>query len=236
MKFAAQDATYLSERKVLSQELGPQELWSVVDHWPLYCGVANLARFMAIADLLRNVSGVPGHIAEFGSWKGANLMFMAKLLHIFDPHGSKVVHAFDSFEGLTQFQTADSGATAQRGRYAGDSAELEAFIALYRLQDDITIHKGFIENTLPDLLSGDTSLSFSFVYCDTDLYGSTRVILDGLHNRLSPDGVFVFDEWNCETYPGETVAVREFLEAHPQQYTMEHISHARQPSLVLRKK
>lgn len=236
MKFAAEDAAYLAERKALSQELGPRELWSVVDHWPLYCGVGNLSRFIAISDLLRGVSHIPGHVAEFGSWKGANLMFMTKLLRIFDPHGSKTVHSFDSFEGLTQFSAADSDATAQRGRYAGNLAELEALIGLYRLQDDITIHKGYIEKTLPELLSKDTGLSFSFVYCDTDLYESTRVILDSLHDRLSAGGVFVFDEWNHPTYPGETVAVREFLEAHPQQYTMEHVAHARQPSLALRKR
>src|ERR1700690_3318252 len=75
MKFATEDAAYLAERKALSQELGPRELWSIVDHWPLYCGVGNLARFMAIADLLRGTARVPGHVAEFGSWKGANLMF-----------------------------------------------------------------------------------------------------------------------------------------------------------------
>jgi len=236
MKFAADDAVYLADRKALSQELGPRELWSVADHWPLYCGVANLARFIAIADLLRGVSNIPGHIAEFGSWKGANLMFMAKLLRVFDAQGSKIVHSFDSFEGLTEFSAADSHATAQRGRYAGNLAELEAFIALYRLQDDIRIHKGFIEKTLPELMSNDAALSFSFVYCDTDLYESTRVILDNLHSRLSAGGVFVFDEWNYQNYPGETVAVREFLEAHPQQYTMEHVAHARQPSLVLRKR
>ena len=236
MKFAAEDATYLTERKALSQELGPRELWSVIDHWPLYCGVANLARFIAIADLLRSVSNVPGHIAEFGSWRGANLMFMTKLLQIFDPMGSKVVHSFDSFEGLTQFSAQDAYATAQRGRYAGNLAELEAFITLYRLQDSISIHKGYIENTLPELLSRDQGLSFSIVYCDTDLYESTKVILDGLHDRLCSGGIFVFDEWNYQNYPGETVAVREFLSAHPQEYVMEHVARARQPSLVLRKR
>jgi hypothetical protein len=235
MKFAADDAIYLSERKALSDKMGPQELWSVADHWPLYCGVANLARFTAIADILRGTAGVPGHVAEFGSWKGANLMYMAKLLRVFDPHGSKVVHAFDSFAGLTEFQTADGSATEQRGAYAGNLAQLEALIALYRLQDEITIHQGIIENTLPEFLNRDAAISFSFVYCDTDLYGSTLTILNGLHSRLSRGGVFVLDQWNYDNYPGETVAVREFLEAHPKQYAMEHVPYARQPSLVLRK-
>jgi hypothetical protein len=236
MKFAAEDEAYLSERKALSQRLGRQELWSVIDQWPLYCGVANLARAMAVADLLRSTARVPGHVAEFGSWKGANLMLMAKLLRIWNPHGSKMVHAFDSFEGLTQFSNEDAGAVVDRGRYAGNPLELKAMIDLYRMQDEIAIHAGLIEQTLPELLKRDTSLSFSFVYCDTDLYGSIRVILDNLHERLSQGGVFAFDEWNFENYPGETVAVREFLDAHSQQYTMEYVPETRQPSMVLRKR
>lgn len=236
MKFAAEDAAYLAERKALSEELGQRELFSVIDHWPLYCGVSNLARFMAIADLLRATLTVPGHVAEFGSWRGANLMFMAKLLRIYDPMGAKTVHCFDSFEGLTEFKAEDAAATANRGRYAGNLSELKAMAALYRLNDDIVIHQGLIEQTLPEVLKQDQSLSFSFVYCDTDLYSSTRQILDGLHDRLSRGGVFVLDEWNHEGYPGETVAVREFIAEHPGQYEMEHVARARQPSLILRKR
>jgi hypothetical protein len=85
MKFKTKDQRYLGERKRISEKYGLRELWSVIDHWPLYGGIANLARFMAISDILRGTLGVPGHVAEFGSWRGANLMFMAKLLRIYDP-------------------------------------------------------------------------------------------------------------------------------------------------------
>lgn len=55
---------------------------------------------MAIADILRETLDVPGHVAEFGSWRGANLMLITKLPRIYDPHGSKQVHCFESFAGL----------------------------------------------------------------------------------------------------------------------------------------
>lgn len=94
MKFSTLDNRYLSQRRSFSAESGPRELWSVIDHWPLCVGTNNLARFMAISDMLRDNLGVPGHIAEFGSWRGANLVFMAKMLRIYDPHGCKLVHCF----------------------------------------------------------------------------------------------------------------------------------------------
>src|SRR5438309_1415640 len=115
MKFAATDKKYLANRKLISEKYGERELWSVIDHWPLYCGIGNLARSMAIADLLKSTLEVPGHVAEFGSWRGANLLFLAKLLRIYDPHGSKQVHCFEGFEGLTTFAGPDTPSLGNRG-------------------------------------------------------------------------------------------------------------------------
>jgi hypothetical protein len=195
--------------------------------------VSNLSRFVAILDLVRRSIDVPGHLAEFGSWRGANLMFMAKLLRIFDPLGSKQVHCFDAFEGLQTFAPQDGAAVTERGRYRGNLEELRELIGLYELEDDIVLHQGFVSDTLPPLLTEQPGLSFSLVYCDLDLYEPTLDVLTRLHERLSRGGMFVLDEWNYEQYPGETVAVREFIERHRRDYRMEHVKGARQPSLVL---
>lgn len=235
MKFNKEDQRYLAERKQLSQQSGPREIWSVVDHWPLYVGVRNLARYIAISDLLRSTMQVPGHIAEFGSWRGANLMFMTKLLKISDPLSNKVVHCFDSFEGLSTFTAEDGAAETMHGAYKGTLEELTDYMRLYGLEDDIVIHKGLIQDTLPAALQEDAGLSFSFVYCDTDLFEPTKLILESLHDRLSKGGLFVIDEWNFEQWPGETVAVRDFLKEYDSCYEVLHVPHTSQPSLALRK-
>jgi macrocin-O-methyltransferase TylF-like protien len=235
MKFAQIDRAYLDRRKSLSAKYGERELWSIIDHWPLYCGIANLGRSLAISDLLRSTLTVPGHVAEFGSWRGANLVFLAKLLRIFDPHGSKLVHCFESFEGLSTFVPEDGASVETRGKYKGSYEELTDIIALYEMQDEIVIHKGLVQDTLPASLEQQKELSFSFAYCDVDLYEPTRLILDQIHARLSCGGMFVLDEWNAENFPGETLAVREFLVEHGSQYAVEHVRNARQPTLVLRK-
>lgn len=235
MKFSSLDGRYLSQRRDFSEQSGPRELWSVIDHWPLYVGTGNLSRFMAISDMVRDTLGVPGHIAEFGSWRGANLMFMAKLLRIYDPHGSKLVHCFESFAGLETFTSQDGGAGASEGgAYRGSYDELRAMIDLGEFGDDIVIHRGDIMQTLPDALKNE-GLSFSLIYCDTDLYAPSRLILDSLHPRLSKGGMIIMDEWNYDKWPGEAIAVREFMEVHGGSYEMLHVSNARQPSLVLKK-
>jgi len=235
MKFSKTDKEYLERRKAFSAKYGERELWSVIDHWPLYCGISNLARQVAIGDILRSTLHVPGHVAEFGSWRGANLLYLAKLLRIFDSLGSKQVHCFESFEGLSTFAPQDGAAEGERGRYKGSYQELLEVIDLYDMNDDVLIHKGLVQDTLPHLLAAQPELTFSFIYCDVDLYEPTKIILEQMDERLAQGGVFVLDEYNDETYPGETVAVREFLAGTKSSYRTEYVPHARQPSLVLRK-
>ncbi len=236
MKFQKTDQIYRKKRSKISKKYGKHELWSIIDHWPLYCGIANLSRFMSIADAFRSTLNVPGHIAEFGTWKGANLLFLAKLLKIYDSEGNKLVHAFDSFEGLNEFHSKDGKkAETKKGIYQGSYQRLLEMVRLYDLKDDIIIHKGIIERTLPAFVKKNSSIAFSFVYCDTDLYQSTKLILNTLHPLMVKGGVFVLDEWNYDMWPGETLAVKEFLKVFGEFYILEHVLHARQPSILLRK-
>lgn len=235
-KFYETDKIYLSEREKLSKKYGKRELWKVIDPWGLYVGISNLAIKLSISDLLRSTLDVPGHVAEFGSWRGDNLLFMAKILRIYDPAGSKLVHCFDSFEGLTEFVEQDKiSPNDVKGLYKGSLEELKDFISLYKMDNEIVIHKGLIEETLPQTLEENKSLSFSFVYCDTDLYKSTKIILESLHSRLSKGGLFVLDEWNHEHFHGEGMAVSEFLKKYGDYYEMNHIRNTRQPNLALKK-
>lgn len=234
-KFKTADEEYLRKRKLISKEYGPREMWSLIDHWPLYAGVRNISRFLITYELVKQTMDVPGHIAEFGSWKGANLMLMAKILRILDPHGFKVTYCFETFEGLAQFHKKDKDATQFKNGWKGSLEELQDMISLYGMEDNIEIVKGYIEKTLPKLLRANKALSFSLVYCDTDLYGPTKVILDQLHPRLMKGGIFVFDEWNQDDLPGEGVAVSEFLKRHGDYYSSESVRFTRKPSLILRK-
>lgn len=235
-KFYEIDKIYLEDRQKLSEKYGKRDLWKVIDPWGLYVGISNLSVKLSVADLLRSTLDVPGHVAEFGTWRGDNLMLMAKILRIYDPYGSKVVHGFDSFEGLTEFVKEDKiSPDSVKGLYKGSYEELMDFISLYKMNNEIIIHKGLIEDTLPKTVKENQALSFSFVYCDTDLYSSTKVILDNVHDRVSKGGLIVFDEWNHEHFHGEGLAVREFLEEHGDKYEMRHIKHTRQPNMVLEK-
>jgi len=235
-KFEQEDARYKSKRTAFAEELGPVPLWTAIDAWPLYVGSGNLARTMVIADLLRETADVPGDIAEFGIWRGATTMLMAKLLKIWEPQGSRVIHGFDSFEGLTEFNAKDGAAVEHKGAYRGNRDQLEEMMDLYEMDGLVRLHQGYIENTLPQFLEENPAQSFSLLICDTDLYESTRVILENAHQCMMPGGLIVFDEWNNGIYPGEGLAANEFLRAHPGEYQARAIRGARQPNMILQKR
>lgn len=235
MKFAKEDQEFFNRRKIFHANNPPNDLWSVVDHWPLYVGTVNLARNLAILDLLRSTISVPGHIAEFGCWRGSTTLLLAKALRIFDPSGPKVVHVFDSFQGLTEFRREDGPASEQSGDYRGSRALLEECASLAGVDDHIIIHDGLIESTLPYFVERKSETRFSFVYCDTDLYSATKNIIDSVWSLLTPGGLMVFDQWNMDEFPGEGIAVNEFLRESSGSFELIKPPFTRQPTLAVRR-
>ncbi|HYD17023.1 MAG TPA: TylF/MycF/NovP-related O-methyltransferase [Patescibacteria group bacterium] len=230
----ANKSEFLAKRKELSENLGEQEIYSIVDHWPLYVGTKTLARTVEILDIFRSTLDVPGDIAEFGSHRGANIMYLAKLAQIYGVLDQKRLHCFESFEGLTNFKAEDGVQEGNQGRYRGNLAVLKEFISLFGFDQRILIHQGFIENTLPAFLESAPDQRFSFLYYDADLYEPCKVVLECLKDKLSVGGVFVFDEYGLEEWPGETQAVDEFLKT-TDAFKVEKPGITKRPGLVLRR-
>ena len=235
MKFQSIDKDYFDKRAAFTKSNSSLGIWEVADHWPLYVGRVNLARNLAITDLFRSTLTTPGDLVEFGCWKGSTTMLLAKLLSIYDPSGPKVLHVFDSFEGLTQFHEVDAPAIGQLGQYQGSRQHLENCARLADVHETLVIHEGRIEMTLPGFAQRNQQTKFSFVYCDTDLYKATATILKNVWGLLSVGGLMVFDQWNMSEFPGEGIAVNEFLELITGSFEMIKPTHTRQPTLALRR-
>jgi len=238
MKYTRLDAEYKARRTKVAESLSIPNLWEIIDHWPLYVGVMNLHRFLTISDLLRETAALPGHVIEAGVWRGANLLFMAKLLQIWDPYGSKIVHGFDDFVGYTKEKfspSLDGEAVGLEGSYTGDLEALQRLMRLYDLDGPVELHIGLIEETLPQFFQDNPSLDISFVYLDTDLYTSTATVLEEVHPRLVDGGIIVLDEHNFSNRPGESAAVREFLKNTGRDGYRAQYLRTRQPTLYLKR-
>ena len=115
---------------------------------------------------------------------------------------------FDSFEGLSQPDTAD-------GSYwqAGDMAMAEGAVR-HNLRDcrNYVTMKGWIPSRFTEVAAH----RFSFVHIDVDLYEPTRDSLAFFLPRMTAGGIIVVDDYGFATCPGATQAVDNMLRHAPE--------------------
>lgn len=233
-KFVQEDATYLAKRQEFAQNLGIPNLFSFIDQFGLYAGAQTLAARLQTYEVLKSSIRIPGHIVEFGVWHGSNLLFMSKLLRLLQPNTSKLVFGFDNFSGLPEAHSLDGAeASSFAGKYKGNEEVLRATIKLYELEDWVHLVKGDATQTIPAFETVFPEAMVSLAWIDFDLYEPTKAALVFLARRLSVGGIIVLDEAISQIWPGETVAMLEFLEQSGGGYRMEANTLSRQPVMYL---
>lgn len=221
---------YLNKRKHFAEQLGAPRLFDFIDQWQIYVGQQNLSRFLTIFEVVRETANIDGDIAELGSWQGANLMGIAKVLRHLGLDETKNLYSFDSFEGLTKPSIEDEFDESQRGKYRGDFEKLSAAISLYGFEKTVILKSGLIEETVPDFVKLYPGKKFSLIYFDADFFGPAEVMFTYLAPRLSVGGVILLDEYGMKEWPGETKSADKFLNQNDN-FISEKISTAKQPTL-----
>jgi hypothetical protein len=198
-------------------KMGPK--WDV--HLPLFLTAPALARILWLDHVYQRGLNVQGSIVEFGSQWGAsyNIFNLLKIIH--EPwNASRQIFSFSIFEeGFIEVSEQD-GTKAQLGDYgtsAGWHNELEKIIKIHTDNSGIASCKqyeivpGDAVQNLEKWLSEHPHTIFSHVHFDLDVYKPTKEILELIIDRIPIGGIIIFDELNCEAFPGETVAVNEVL-------------------------
>jgi hypothetical protein len=136
-----------------------------------------------------------GLILEFGVEKGASLRHLAD-------HTRRLVHGFDSFEGLP-------------GDWTGTKEAKGAFSRRRKLpavRPNNRLHVGWFDATLPGFLAAHGE-PCALIHIDCDIYESTKTVFEHLRTRIVRGTVIVFDEYF--NYPGwrghEFKAFGEFI-------------------------
>ena len=143
---------------------------------------------------------VPGHIVEFGVWKGDSTRVIRDELWrsaIWDrAQRRKRIYACDSFAGLP-----------------GDYEHLPAgtFATPPPTLRGVRIVDGYFESSLTADLATEVG-RVSLAHFDADLYESTRCALDWLTPLAGPGTLLLFDEFAGED-PAEARAFTEWCEA-----------------------
>ncbi|WP_181357544.1 TylF/MycF/NovP-related O-methyltransferase [Stenomitos frigidus] len=166
---------------------------------------------------------IEGDFVECGVWKGgcAAAIKLAELA--LQPDSQRLLHLFDSYEGLPPVQPID-GPMAAGWQQAVDSpwyfdncaASLEVvqqnFAQLGLLDARVQFYKGWFETTVPEFVKRYPETKIAILRLDGDWYESTKVCLENLYPLVSEKGIIIIDDYYA--WDGCAVAVHEYLGKH----------------------
>lgn len=180
-----------------------------IHHFPVFPGHLAISRFLGLYELYKLAGDSAGHIAEVGVFKGASAFWLAKLVRIFENESLTQVHGFDWFQGNVPTEM-EKGKIVEGG-YAESYERISELVALQKLDSILKIHKLDVTKELDSFFEKYPHLRFKMVFLDAGLYDVVKACLKPFWDRLEVGGILVFDQYNHELSPGETLVVKEQL-------------------------
>jgi predicted O-methyltransferase YrrM len=207
-KFDFRRKDFNEYREFLSNQNIPTA--DLLEHFTAYAGHMSLNRVFTLYELYKMVQNVAGHIAEVGVYKGAGTILFAKLVHIYESEALTQVHGFDWFKGNGKGGENDSYLVLEGG-YASDKELLLNIIEKQKLDHIIRLNDLDVTKELKNFFEINKHLQFKLVFLDAGMYDVVQSCILSFWDRLTPGGIMVFDQFNHELGPGETISVRELL-------------------------
>jgi len=154
-------------------EMGYSDL-DYIHHNPAFAGSVNIARFLSIYEIYKDVVTLSGDIAEVGVFKGSTFLYFAKLLEIFEPHSYTRVHGFDWFEGM---DPASDETGLKPGAYKADYERFLKLVEVQGLDHVAKVHKPDVTKDLDSFFAERQGMIFKLVFLDVGTYDVVRAAL-----------------------------------------------------------
>ena len=172
-------------------------------------------RFYSLLRVVENVMKSKNiqNFAECGCWKGHSTYSISKILE--KNNFKNRFFVFDSFEGgLSDKNSKDINKNRYNQNIKEAKVQKNYFYSNYNEVKDLLKKFEFIKiykNWIPVDFIKVSTLSFSFVHLDIDLYEPTFESLSFFYPRMTDGGIIVCDDYNSSDFPGATRAVNEFI-------------------------
>ena len=184
------------------------EVEDYIQYFPCFTGSQTISRYLSFYECYKSTLGKAGHLAEVGIYKGASMLFFAKMLQIFEPNSFTQVHGFDWFLGNAPTEGEENIVpNADMESYE----RLMALINAQGLDNIVKVHKLDVITELTAFFEKYPHLQFKMVFLDAGMYEVVKAALPFFWSRLVKGGILILDQYNYDISPGETRAVKEFL-------------------------
>ena len=153
--------------------------------------------------------GINGAVVEFGCYVGTTSLFIARMLHHYNQHGS--YHVYDSFQGLPDKTAPDFSVAGEQFRAGELLATQKQLITNFKKASVPVpvIHKSWFQ----DLSPRDIPANIVFAFLDGDYYQSINDSLALIVPQLAPTSTIVVDDYASSALPGAARAVDEWARA-----------------------
>lgn len=168
-----------------------------------------------IIDAIERTKTLEGDVCEFGVAQGETSALIANEII----PTKKILHLFDSFEGLPKPTDKDSlkddiFSLGSMDAYTGTMSCPEDMVvsrlkAISFPENRYKIHKGFIERVILNEVNLPEKVSFAYI--DFDLYLPILVTLNYLHYVMRSGSMIVVDDYDYFS-TGVKTAIKEFLD------------------------
>jgi len=125
---------------------------------------------------------IDGDIAEVGTYKGGS----AKL--ICEAKGNKILHLFDTFEGLPDLSHTDNPTQFHKGKFIASFQAIKEYLKEYK---SVHFYKGLFPSTADPI----KNKKFSFVHLDVDLHDATLACLEFFYPRMNKGGIIISHDY-----------------------------------------
>lgn len=219
----------LSDNETLTMEM----LMEVFGHYPIprsemlgNLGVfvirKVLSRILFFNELYKRIVETHGVIAEFGVRWGRDLTILQSLRGIYEPYNySRKIIGFDSFKGFSDIDEKDGkGELMKEGSFSVHLSADRILDKILSLHEDLSplahikkyeLVSGDIILTLDNYFKKHPETIIALAYFDLDLYKPTKKCLELLKNHMPRGSIMAFDELSHPDFPGETLALQEFI-------------------------
>lgn len=179
-----------------------------IEDFPRFSGHMSIGRYLTLYELYKKTSGISGHIAEVGTYKGTSLLWFTKLVQLFEPNSLTQVHGFDWFKGTGEDSVE---LKIEKGSYSYEYVDLLKVIKYQGLENNCFVHKLNVVTELEEFFYKNSHFYFKCIFLDAGFYDVVKKSIEILWPRLNKGGILILDQFGHELSPGESMAVKELL-------------------------